>query len=403
MKTRSYLIVFACLLAYLSGCQNNTKTSNSEEDFVWTDSCTLEPAALKRFPLDSTAGGHIYVSYFNHQNRQYLNLFNIGNRTLYIYNWTTGDLKTKLVFQREGPNGVGDVYGAYMASEDSIFLLAPDQFLVSLVNGKGDLVRQYYLYPKGVEASGKGMPMSTKEIYVGRPIVDNYNPISKHGDYLYMGADPRMLSTDPDLFVRSRVLARLNLADGTLDYSMPYPELYRLPNKHYPLGGFSEPSFVISSKGIVFNFSADFHLYCQPWGKGDEAIKKYYAPSTHFTSIPSSPKPFEDMSEKALEFQANTARFERLLYNPWQNLYYRMAWLPDKKEPFSAANPKAKFMIDLSLIILDQDFRKIGEHMLPRNVNSTHFIQTPEGLYGVDGNNKDEDWLVLQQFKLKSK
>jgi hypothetical protein len=122
----------------------------------------------------------------------------------------------------------------------------------------------------------------------------------------------------------------------------------------------------------------------------------HLAASSRFGQVPHHPRPLEGKAE--LEMMANSPFFEGIYYLPGQKQYYRLAYLPDAKTQFSAANPQAPFYADLLLLVLDKNFQKLGEGITPREVGSTHWLITPDGLYGqVAGESEDE--LVLRLLR----
>jgi Domain of unknown function (DUF4221) len=392
-----YVFIF---LSGLQSCQSSPDKEKVEIDLkvVHLDSCTLQLGAKKVLLLDTTTSDKGYLHFFREESGSHLLMVNSEKNTIHLYDWNIGKLVKSIPLEREGPNGVGNIQGAVATTSDSIYVLSPDQFRVSLINTEGKVLRKYSILPSGV-AAGKGAPTSTKDIFVGQPICEASKPMIKVGNEIYMSAGPRMFWNDPTFFERSRLLIRLNLTTGGFEYLMPFPDVYRQPRKYYP-PAFSAPSHAFNGKAIIASFPADVFLY-EVSGQQDK-WSRHAAPSMHFNEVVSSLRPLETSSNETAEMEINNEYYERIMYNPFQHVYYRMTWLPDKKVAFSAINPSTDFMVDFSLIILDKHFRKIGEYMLPREINSTHFLNTPDGIYGIVSS-KNEDELIFQQLKLVAK
>ncbi len=388
------VLLLSAILLWAAACQPPSEQANNSKTHPRTDSCTFQLGDTLRIKLDSLTSRRNFLSNFDHAGRTYLLLVNFDDNSVYIHDWASGQLQRKIKLAVEGPKGVGNIQGVLAASPDSIFVLAPNEFRLSLVNGQGNVLRKYPMYPKGVKA--EGAPMSTDEHYVGAPVCDPISPMVKLGNRLYLKADPRVMVSDhKKFFGTSRFLIELNLETGEVAYSVPYPELYRLPGRFFA-PTLTIPSYTGNGLSLVFNFPADNQLYEHTPGQAEP--RPHPATSSHFEKVAFSTKPLDPMSNEAMEQEANNPYFARVMYDPHRQVYYRMAYIPDTKNPFSATKRGVPFFADFSLIILNRDFQKVGEYMLPRSINSTHFLCTPQGLYGEIGENEDE--MVFQQLKL---
>jgi Domain of unknown function (DUF4221) len=264
-----------------------------------------------------------------------------------------------------------------------VFLIAPDNRKVSLVNGAGQRLRQYQVEgptnPNGVSIL---FPPNLKQ------------PPIKVGPHLYLASSVHLHPSDPQFYALARVVLRLDITTGQVELAGSYPDLYRQPGRHYP-GQWVEPGHTSNGKTLVVSFSADqqVYQYALPALGSPQA---HLAASSHFGQVPHHPRPLEGMAE--LEMAVNSPFFEGIHYLPGQKQYHRLAYLPDPKTPFSAANPKAPFYPDYLLIVLDENFQKMGEGIIPREVNRTHWVVAPDGLYGeVSGETEDE--LVLRLLR----
>lgn len=363
-----------CLAALALACQpSGQETANRE--------FTIELGPPRRFLIDSVTGIlKAHLSYFEHQGRGYLLLLNVKDTSFYLYDWATTQLVRRTKLAAEGPQGIGNPLMAVAQSPDSVFILSPHQNWVSLVNRAGQLLRKY--------------PVASREGSIGRLAVNYKQPPSKIGQHLYLGCRSNLLFSDPTYYDRSRVLMDLDLVTGQVSEAVPHPAPYRQPGQHYPIQ-WTEPGHTSNGKSLVFSFPADLQVYEYNLPDLGEP-QAHLAASQHFAQVPHRPRPLED--QQGMEMIANSPFFEGIFYLPGQQQYYRLAYLHDPKTPFSPNNPEAPFFADFSLIVLDRNFQKLGEGITPREVGSTHWIITPDGLYGeVAGQSEDE--LVLQLLK----
>ncbi|MFT7203700.1 MAG: hypothetical protein ACI8YP_002180 [Algoriphagus sp.] len=140
MKAR-YLFIFVGLLF---SCQNE----KSKE----AQSLQLVPSGtFLKFDLDdSTANISTGLQYFQ-GDQEYLFNANWETNSLQSYSLKDGKMIKNLVFDREGPNGVGDVFGFHVQSTDSIFLFNPPfTSSFNLVNSEGEILQLIdYQIPEG--------------------------------------------------------------------------------------------------------------------------------------------------------------------------------------------------------------------------------------------------------------
>jgi hypothetical protein len=171
------------LAAAALGCQPaNQETANQE--------LAIELGPPRKFPIDSVTNTHrAHLSFFEHQGRSYLLLLNGKDTSFYLYDWATTQLLRRAKLAAEGPQGVGRPVTAVAQSPDSVFLIAPDNRKVSLVNGAGQRLRQY-------QVEGPANP-SGNHLLLG---VDTKQPPIKVGPHLYLASSVHLHPSDPQFF-----------------------------------------------------------------------------------------------------------------------------------------------------------------------------------------------------------
>jgi Domain of unknown function (DUF4221) len=151
-------------------------------------------------------------------------LLNTEDTSFYLYDWASTKLLLRTKLAAEGPQGVGLPQMAVAQSPDSIFLVAPDQGKVSLVNGAGQRLRQY-------QVKGPTSPSGNHF----RLALNFKQPPVKVGPHLYLGCWVELPTEDPQFFAQGRVVMHLDLATGQVKVAVPYPDLYRQPGRRYPV------------------------------------------------------------------------------------------------------------------------------------------------------------------------
>jgi len=335
--------------------------------------------------------------------KSYLVLLNENSLTLQFYDWQSKKLVKKIALSSDGPNGVGQISDFYLHTFDSIFVLASYNFSIAMIDSTGKLKNKHRLLQANIKFNGSGPPpiANSEKDYTARPISDNLNPIILQGDELFMRAIPAIDPTrNSSLFFDiGKVGFRFRVTDSTISYFMSYPELYKQNGHKIPLQFLDESYCYNSDKQIfVYSFPCDNNIYSV--GLKDFLVKNYWAGSHYFNEVKIPTKKLDD-SNKEGEFVANNYHFERIMYDNYHKTYYRLVWHPDLHNPFSFSNPTKPFKIDLSVIILNDDFEKIGEVILPKSVMNTSSFITQEGIFFQTVS--DENTIAYIRFDLAKK
>ena len=114
-----------------------------------------------------------------------------------------------------------------------------------------------------------------------------------------------------------------------------------------------------------------------------------------------------DVSVNGIIRRMEASKYWHVMYDKYRDVYYRFAEMPCEQakdeDPYSDFTPKAR---EFSVIILDKDFRIIGETKFPGNkyFYKMSFVGR-DGLYISENNlanpDFDEDKLVFACFKLE--
>ena len=135
-------------------------------------------------------------------------------------------------------------------------------------------------------------------------------------------------------------------------------------------------------------------------------VKWYNAKSRFLDSMtPYINDPIEDVYDNIRYMEKG--KYWNLMYDKYRDVYYRFVEMPcelaDGEDPYDEFTPKKR---EFSVIVLDKDFRIIGETKFPDN---KYFIRMSfvgrDGLYISENNlgnpEFDEDKLVFACFKLE--
>ena len=175
----SVFIIFTLCLASISACNDS---SNSAGDISNSEETSYQKTGEKVFYLDSTMRfANQSLVLFNEGKQPKLSIFNQINASVNYFDYESGELESKVFFEREGPDGIGNVayMGHFQTNKDSIFLISHWESKVFLMDGKGKKIDSYSLTPPGTKESEKK--------YLGYYLETSPNsPVFKKGNDLYI-------------------------------------------------------------------------------------------------------------------------------------------------------------------------------------------------------------------------
>jgi hypothetical protein len=102
-------------------------------------------------------------------------------------------------------------------------------------------------------------------------------------------------------------------------------------------------------------------------------------------------------AEAALAYYTNTPSYRNIIYDQYHERYYRILEWPPVQEKLSTGKIAGK---EVSLIAFDEDFKYLGENQLPDGLALDNFFVTPDGLYFLNANNKDQNIAQYVQYKV---
>ncbi len=387
MNSYRLFLLLAVVLELVS-CSQNTQ----EGDYIFD----LVDDGELRLPLDSTTSNiSLYMQPFidNVSGKELLVYMNRDKPSLLFFDIENSRMYKEIVFHdRYGPDGVGRPYGACAVSMDSIFILSKT-YEVILVNGSAKTQRKYRLLKENEqynENTGLIVPDAVSLPYFNE---------GENGDrYLYFVVSPDRFPYNKTYY-EAHTSSCLNVNTGQYVYFGSYPSAMK--GKIWGVRG-PKHSRAISPNGeFVSSFAVHDSLVV--WRFGSEKKMTYYAGTRYRKSYT---KPFEnpDESRDLSGYALQTIYYEGLSYDPYRQVYYRLACLPVEIKD-EDGNMNDIFNKPISVIILDKEFNIIGETRLADNTYRVFmFFVGKEGLFIAKTNphnpTLEEDYLVFTRFKL---
>ncbi|MCR9013708.1 DUF4221 domain-containing protein [Aquiflexum gelatinilyticum] len=384
MKKHIYLFspIFLLLFLSINSC-NSVEEKSQEKHF--TLKSTGEFLSL---PLDENTPN---VSMGLQYSQGFLFNANWGKNEIQVYDIEAGSMIKSLIFDKEGDQGVGQLFGFHVHSLDSIFLFSQLDAVLVLTDTSG-LVKNRIRYQQP----------------------DLYSPAFVHNSYFL---SPPIVKGD-EIFVKTHFQGNYRevTAEQLSTYHLAYAVNMKTGSvrflKHtYPFdylsGGLKhfEPSMATDGEKVVYSLFGDHRLFFS--FSFEEDLQAVSVASTHLDeSLPLFPMQGERFDTQ--KYMQGSSRYESLIYDPFREVYYRFAFptytFESDEEIRSLRTEPREFVImtlDKELKIIDDQYFE-GRKYMPNNV----FVGE-KGLYISTShpNNPEnqEDKMVFEIFGLEEK
>ncbi|WP_164675135.1 DUF4221 family protein [Anditalea andensis] len=369
------LIVFITVAIFACSSPQNKENINVGEVFELKED-------LKIFDLPD-GWGHFNLVFKNLSDEIYF--FNYNNFSLAAFDKENQNMIFLTTFESEGPNGVdGRVLDFTIDDEKNIWFFTTTDQLYKM-NSNGEILEKHSL------ETGELMEENISLLP---------NNFQKVGDVFYFPAFPMVFKwTDLSVDELSKLpnLVSYNLQDQTYEKLNFYDRAYLGNN----LNKFIMP-FLGRGKSdeIIINHNyKDIYVYHHGEVDKIEASLSEFSPSP-----PVSERDMFDDMEEIMRIMHHTDSYMAFSYFPKHHIYVRTAKFEEIPEAASD-NMNSDVASKWALIILDEQYNKLGEISLPeKGANGDYIFDTPEGLWfstdHPDNPQMDEDKL---QFRLLSK
>ncbi len=326
---------------------------------------------------------------YNDEGKDYLFNINWLTNSLQLYDVDQAKLIKEIRFAREGPNGVGRVFGFHVLSFDSLLLFTQRGAEVVLTDTSGTVKNKIsYQPPLGFTAA-----FVHNAYFISQPIVYGHKLIVKaHIEGNYREMTQARLQTFPLAY-------SINLHNGETE---PLPATY--PGNYMSDGlRFFEYSMAGNGKKLAFSFFGDHRLFYVD----TPAEKQLQTVDSRSQYLGEKFPLFPVAGGRADTYRYLFAsdRYESLLYDPFRNIYYRIAVPGAEDLDENRLRELRTAPVRFSILILNQNLEPIGEHLLADNtyLPQNIFIGS-KGLYISTShpNNKEakEDFLSFDLLKV---
>lgn len=337
-------------------------------------------------PMDSTMA----------QSSNYMQLIN--DSTLAFLNSPTSEIcvlslkdqicNNKITIHQEGPDAVNGVNGFYIANpeeNDSIWLYASWGQRVYRINSNGNLLESFVVPHTDTNSSGKysvsPYPLTTSAYIVrnGLHYLQGMNGMLREG-------------LDPGASLI------FNAVTGKVTTGSPYPAVY---GKKEEIGNiwdtfaYRQTSSYVTPQGeVITSFPASDSLYV--WTPTTDVTLAYLADYSERPDI--VPQMGVDRDELFKNY-IKSFQYGAIFYDSENKLYYRLfheAGEIDANDLAGSATRKP-----MGIIILDKNFEKVGECMLPLGEYYPVNAFVAAGILYVNILSDDDDFMKFKAFTVR--
>lgn len=362
------LPIIALSVGIICGCtERNGSAIISEASLQEVDSLMI--------PLDSITTQS--VSKMQMIGDSVLAFYNSPSGHICLYNLHKGTTDKITVF-KTGPNAVNAVDGFCYVAPDSIWIYEMWGKRITLIDSEGTIKDRRKLSTENAEHAVMLYP-------------DALTPYIVKGDKHYFQGSGSNIEGQK---IGTTVI--YNAKDSTVFTANPYPAVYGGPDDLFNWGVFEYrmTCYTMTPQGeMAISFPASDSIYV--YNPETDSRKAYFAGYSKPTDI--HLVVFKDEQGKWTNFMSQY-NYSFILYDKFNNLYYRLVGIPtddyDSENIIKEINRKP-----LAIIILNSDFEKVGETMLPRDcyLFAKSFV-TEKGLH-ISVESEDDDFMKFRTFK----
>jgi hypothetical protein len=350
------LLVTSCLFQHCAPSEPSTHP---------TDTCTLASGGIITIPIDSTTINYsVYPTHYANDTAEWYIDGNDYVNGIDVYDLAKAKLVKRIIFPQKGMNGLTFAKKLYVQSLDSIYVYSEGDMVYSagtpqilLVNYKGDVLKRYPVITRKPRTSW---------------IAHLAAPFTIRDGYAYFAF---MVFGDNREQMGHKALVRYNLKTGAYEeYGPAYPEVFR----NYIFREFI-PAFTFGHHdNILVRFPSLPELYNYDMKTDSTTVIPMKSQYQNKPITPdSTAQGAWELDDDFHDFQQH--RYLGVYYSPYDHLYFSV---------FSEAIPVADSLGNrhdfhdrpLTVIILDETFKRCGEIRLKDYTYFPNFIPTRQGL-----------------------
>lgn len=408
-KIKFLLPIKFIFLLFFSSCKEG-------KEALFINKIALQKIGSKSFFLDSTTTFKFQViEYLDKDHAMKIGLydndvicfFNNYTHTLQIYDYSTGQQVRKITFSKEGPNGIGDIYnfrsGFKIIGRDSILFYDKQTTKLSLCNFEGRI-----LVSKQLSSDGDtGTALTSPEVGFNRPMIYYNNQVILNNYFAnpFIMEYASMLKKKKDF---TGLFLTINLKSWKKYFTGQLPSFFY--EKYYGklATGFTHV-FDPQKNNIIYSFPIEDSVHIISLISNTK--KEVYSGSYEFDRFKplGKEKPLNKSFEEAQEIDLKNflmqSTYEDIYCDPYSGYIIRAMRIGMTEDCYNDSNGKINYqgkMPGLKLIVLDQDFEKVGEFGFSHSDYGSVLFFSKEGINILKSANKTEDNLIFDVYKINN-
>lgn len=374
MNSHFCLLLTGAILLSASSCKKSVVEKGN-------DTYTMVKQYELRLPLDSITSQT--TQYMQLVNDSTLAFLNAPTSDICIYSLNEPKCESKVKIYRDGPNAVNGIDAFYFQTSDSIWLYAAWDQRIFLIDDQGTLLTGYSVPITDHYASTR---------HSVSPFPQTTAPYLVRGNlHILQGMDGIVAQ---GLLPGATLL--YNAGTGELKTGSTYPKIYGPPEdiqSHWStFGERASFSHVAPDNAVITSFPISDSIYV--WNPTSDILSSHLASYSGKHEIVSS---VGDTREESFEKYISGFQYGPILHDAWNKMYYRLFRTEGKVDDTDLRATVTRK--PLGVLILNEEFEKIGETMLPEGrYYPAHAFVTSKGLH-IKLFSEDDDYMVFRVFR----
>lgn len=283
------------------------------------------------------------------------------NHAIDFYKSKGGGAFRTIELSLEGPNGVSQISN-FQYSDDTLFVVDAFKYELVLFDTNGQAIRRIKLID--VEKPFTMLP----RYFTGAEM----SIINGHVLFI---ADADLNLSDKYGLKQSKTLLDVTIETGVIEYHFGIPEI--LLNDHWVINQHFFSATNVDSVTWVYSFDLSDSLFI--YRIGIDKPQRVYAPSKYAKELKKWNK--RDLNSKeAYQYYYKQTSYYKVVYDPYKKYYYRFVHHPNERAILAGDNENL-WDQDYSIMVIDQNFRVLGEKLFERDKLPSVEIVDMDGLW----------------------
>ncbi|MFY0593376.1 DUF4221 family protein [Roseivirga sp.] len=283
------------------------------------------------------------------------------NHAIDFYKSTGGSAFKTIELTLEGPNSVSQISN-FQYSNGLLYIV--DAFKYELV-----------IFDSRVQAIQRIKLIDPEKPFSMLPRYFTNSEMTIVKNRVYFIADADLNLSDKKGLKKSRTLLEVNLENGSIQYHFGVPEL--LLTDHWVINQHFFSATNVDSLTWVYSFDLSDSIFINRIGI--DKPKRVYAPSRYAKELQKWNK--KDLNSKeAYQYYYQQTSYFKIVFDPFRKYFYRFVHHPNERAILSGDNENL-WDQDYSIMVMDKDFKILGERIFRRDKVPSVEIIDEDGLW----------------------